>query len=105
MTIALGLVVALLQALAAAGQPPRGTIVEHVSCPSDPSRVLTRLTGDDVPLVDELRSRLNLESLSKAAHGEGYDADSATRSLALVRIQLSTIARDLRERHDVRADV
>ena len=68
-------------------------------------RVLTRLTGDDVPLVDELRSRLNLESLSKAAHGEGYDADSATRSLALVRIQLSTIARDLRERHDVRADV
>ena|SRR5206468_8914025 len=71
MTIALGLVVALLQALAAAGQPPRGTIVEHVSCPSDPSRVLTRLTGDDVPLVDELRSRLNLESLSKAAHGRG----------------------------------
>jgi len=68
-------------------------------------RVLTRLTADDVPLAAELRSRLNLDALVKTSHGEGYDAESATRSLALMRIQLSTIAREMRDRHDVRADV
>ena len=69
------------------------------------ARVLGRLTQDDVPLVAELRSRLNLDTLSKAAGGDNYEAASASRSLALIRIQLSSIARDLRERHDVRADV
>ena len=68
-------------------------------------RVLTRLTADDVPLAAELRSRLNVDALVKTSRGEGYDAESATRSLALVRIQLSTIAREMRDRHDVRADV
>ncbi len=68
-------------------------------------RVLTRLTADDVPLAAELRSRLNVDTLVKTSRGEGYDAESATRSLALVRIQLSTIAREMRDRHDVRADV
>ena len=69
------------------------------------ARVLSRLSEDDVPLVAELRSRLNLDALLKASHGEGYDAASASRSLALVRIQLSTIARDLGNKHDPRADV
>jgi dienelactone hydrolase len=69
------------------------------------ARVLSRLTEDEVPLVAELRSRLNLDALLKASHGEGYDAASASRSLALVRIQLSTTARDLGNRHDSRADV
>jgi len=69
------------------------------------ARVLSRLTEDQVPLVAELRSRLNLDSLSKASRGDGYEAASAGRSLALIRIQLSTIARDLRDKHDVRADV
>jgi hypothetical protein len=55
--------------------------------------------------VAELRSRLNLDSLSKTSRGDGYEAASAGRSLALIRIQLSTIARDLRDKHDVRADV
>jgi poly(3-hydroxybutyrate) depolymerase len=68
-------------------------------------RVLTRLTADDVPLAAELRSRLNVDALVKTSHGEGYDAESAARSLALMRIQLSTIAREMRDRHDVRADV
>jgi dienelactone hydrolase len=68
-------------------------------------RVLTRLTADDVPLAAELRSRLNVDALVKASRGEGYDAESAARSLALMRIQLSTIAREMRDRHDVRADV
>jgi predicted esterase len=69
------------------------------------ARVLGRLTQDDVPLVAELRSRLNLDALSKTAAGDNYEAASASRSLTLIRIQLSSIARDLRERHDVRADV
>jgi predicted esterase len=68
-------------------------------------RVLNRLTEEEVPLVAELRSRLNLDALAKASREEGYDGASASRPLALVRIQLSTIARDLREKHDVRADV
>jgi predicted esterase len=68
-------------------------------------RVVNRLTEEEVPLVAELRSRLNLETLARASRGEGYDAASASRSLALVRIQLSAIARELREKHDARADV
>ena len=69
------------------------------------ARVLSRLTEDEVPLVAELRNRLNIDALSKASRGEGYDAASASRSLALIRIQLSTIARDSRGKHDARADV
>jgi dienelactone hydrolase len=69
------------------------------------ARVLSRLTEDDVPLVAEVRSRLNLDSLLKVSRGVGYEAASAGRSLALIRIQLSTIARELRDKHDVRADV
>jgi predicted esterase len=69
------------------------------------ARVLSRLTEDEVPLVAELRSRLNLDALMKTSHGEGYEAASASRSLALIRIQLSTIARELATRHDTRADV
>ena len=69
------------------------------------ARVLSRLTEDEVPLVAELRNRLNLDALSKASRGEGYDAASASRSLALIRIQLSTSARDLRDKRDPRADV
>ena len=69
------------------------------------ARVLSRLTEDAVPLVAELRSRLNLDSLSKTSRGDGYEAASAGRSLALIRIQLSAVARELRDKHDVRADV
>ena len=69
------------------------------------ARVLSRLTEDEVPLVAELQSRLSLDALSKASHGQGYDAASASRSLALIRIQLSSIARELRDKHDARADV
>lgn len=69
------------------------------------ARVLSRLTEDEVPLVAELRNRLNIDALSEASRGEGYDAASAGRSLALIRIQLSTIARELRDKHDARADV
>jgi pimeloyl-ACP methyl ester carboxylesterase len=67
--------------------------------------VVAQLSTDDPPLVAQLRSQLNLDSLEKASRGEGYEAASATRSIALVRIQLSTVARDLRDKHDVRADL
>jgi predicted esterase len=69
------------------------------------ARVLSRLTEDEVPLVAELRSRLNIDALLRTSRGEGYDAASASRSLALIRIQLSTIAREMRDKHDIRADV
>ncbi len=69
------------------------------------ARVVSRLSGDEIPLVAELRSRLNLDALLKASRGEGYDAAAASRSLALIRVQLSAIAREMRDKHDVRADV
>jgi len=69
------------------------------------ARVLSRLTEDETPLVAELRSRLNLDSLLKTSRGEGYEAAAASRSLALIRIQLSTTARELTSKHDARADV
>lgn len=68
-------------------------------------KVAVRLEEDNLPLIAELRSQLNLDSLEKASRGEGYEAASATRSIALVRIQLSTMTREMREKRDVRADL
>jgi dienelactone hydrolase len=68
-------------------------------------KAAARLAEENPPLVAELRAQLNLDSLEKAARGEGYEAASATRSIALVRIQLSTMAREMRDKHDVRADL
>lgn len=69
------------------------------------ARALGRLNGEDIPLVAELRGLLNLDDLLKASRGDGYDAASASRSLALIRIQLSTIARDFQEKHNPRGEV
>jgi dienelactone hydrolase len=69
------------------------------------SKVVTSLGAEDTPLVAQLRAQLNLDSLEKASRGQGYEAESASRSIALVRIQLSTIAREMRDKHDVRADL
>ena len=69
------------------------------------ARALGRLNGEDVPLVAELRGLLNLDDLLKTSRGNGYEAASASRSLALIRIQLSTIARDFDEKHNPRGDV
>jgi len=68
-------------------------------------KVVTQLGADDPPLVAQLRSQLNLDSLEKAARGQGYEAESAARSIALVRIQLSTVVREMRDKHDVHADL
>jgi dienelactone hydrolase len=68
-------------------------------------KVAARLAEENPPLVAELRAQLNLDSLEKASRGEGYEAASASRSIALVRIQLSTMAREMRDKHDVRADL
>ena len=68
-------------------------------------KVAARLAEENPPLVAELRAQLNLDSIEKASRGEGYEAASATRSIALVRIQLSTMAREMRDKHDVRADL
>jgi pimeloyl-ACP methyl ester carboxylesterase len=68
-------------------------------------KIVAQLGADDPPLVAQLRSQLNLDSLEKASRGQGYEADSAARSIALVRIQLSTIARELRDKRDAHADL
>jgi len=68
-------------------------------------KVVTQLGADDPPLVAQLRTQLNLDSLEKTSHGQGYEAESAARSIALVRIQLTTVAREMRDKHDVRADI
>ncbi len=67
-------------------------------------RAISQLGEDTPPLVAQLRSQLNLDSLEKASRGQGYEAESAARSIALVRIQLTTIAREMKDRHDARAD-
>jgi dienelactone hydrolase len=68
-------------------------------------KVAARLAEENPPLLAELRAQLDVDSLEKASRGEGYEAASATRSIALVRIQLSTMAREMRDKHDVRADL
>jgi pimeloyl-ACP methyl ester carboxylesterase len=68
-------------------------------------RVLSRLAAGDPLTIPELRRQLNIDSLLKTARGDGYDAASAKRSLALVRVQLSTVVRDLGTSHDRRAEI
>ena len=68
-------------------------------------KVVAQLGDDNPPLVAQLRSQLNLDSLEKAARGQGYEAESAARSIALVRIQLSTVAREMTDKRDVRVDI
>ena len=69
-------------------------------------RMMTRLlSAEDPPLVQELRGQINLDSLVKAARGDSYEAASARRSLALVRVQLASLLRDLQGKADRRADV
>ena len=58
-------------------------------------RLITRLSAEDPPQVQELRGQINLDSLVKAARGDSYEAASARRSLALVRVQLASLLRDL----------
>jgi pimeloyl-ACP methyl ester carboxylesterase len=68
-------------------------------------RMIARLSGEEPPHIQELRGQLNLDWLVKAARGDSYDAASARRSLALVRVQLSSLVRDLRGTGDKRAEI
>jgi dienelactone hydrolase len=68
-------------------------------------RMITRLSGGEPPHIQELRGPLNLDSHAKAARGDSYDAASARRSLALVRVQLSSLVRDLQGTGDKRAEI
>jgi dienelactone hydrolase len=68
-------------------------------------RMMTRLSAEDPPHVQELRGQVNLDSLVKAARGDSYEAASARRSLALVRVQLSSLVRDLQGKEDRRAEI
>jgi len=66
-------------------------------------RMLSALSADSAPLVQSLRRQLNLDSLLKAANGDSYEAASARRSLALIRVQLSSLVRDMDQAGDARA--
>jgi pimeloyl-ACP methyl ester carboxylesterase len=68
-------------------------------------RMIARLSGEDPPHIQELRGQINLDSLVKAARGDSYEASSARRSLALVRVQLSSLVRDLQRTEDKRAEM
>ena len=68
-------------------------------------RMLTRLSAEDPPHIPELRGQINLDSLVKAARGDSYEASSARRSLALVRVQLSALVHDLQGTGDRRAEI
>jgi hypothetical protein len=67
--------------------------------------MITRLSGEEPPHIQELRGQINLDSLVKASRGDSYDAASARRSLALVRVQLSSLVRDLQGTADKRAEI
>jgi dienelactone hydrolase len=66
------------------------------------ARMFSRLPVEDLPPLQELRRRLHLDSLDKAARGDSYDAASARRSIALIRVQLSSLIRELRQKGDAR---
>ena len=61
--------------------------------------------GSEPVLPGPVRVSLDLDALEKAARGDSYDAASARRSLALIRVQLSSLVRDLEARHDRRAAI
>jgi hypothetical protein len=68
-------------------------------------RMVARLPAEDPPPVLQLRSQLHVDSLVKSARGDSYEANSARRSLALIRVQLSTLIRELQGRGDARTRI
>ena len=68
-------------------------------------KVVQLLAAEDAPLVAQLRSVLNLESAHQGVPRRRVRSGFRSRSLALVRIQLSTIAREMQDKHDPRADL
>ncbi len=67
-------------------------------------RLQSKLTPDGEPLLaGPVRASLDLDSLEKTSRGDSYEAASARRSLALIRVELSSLVRDLEARRDRRA--
>jgi pimeloyl-ACP methyl ester carboxylesterase len=69
------------------------------------ARMFTTLPVEELPPLQELRRQLHLDSLAKAARGDSYDAASARRSLTLIRVQLSSLIRELQEKGDARVAI
>ncbi len=87
-------------------QPAPGRLVEHISCPSDPTQTYRHGCQPTIPRRSrKLRGQISLDSLVQAARGDSYEAASARRSLALVRVQLSSLVRDLQGKGDRRAEI
>jgi dienelactone hydrolase len=66
------------------------------------ARMLAGLPPENLPPLQELRGQLQLVSLGKAATGDSYEAASARRSIALIRMQLSTLIREMQAQGDAR---
>ena len=69
------------------------------------ARMFTTLSADGAPVLQSLRAELNADTLAKAARGDSYEAASARRSLALIRAQLSSLIRELKQAGDARASL
>ena len=69
------------------------------------ARMFTTLSADGAPVLQSLRAELNADTLAKAARGDWYEAASARRSLALIRAQLSSLIRELKQAGDARASL
>jgi hypothetical protein len=69
------------------------------------ARMFPTLSADGAPVLQSLRAELNADTLAKAARGDSYEAASARRSLALIRAQLSSLIRELKQAGDARASL
>ena len=68
-------------------------------------RMIAALPEVGAPPVQRLRSDLRLDALIKSSRGDSSEAEAARRSLALIRVQLATLIRELQERGDGRTRV
>jgi hypothetical protein len=65
-------------------------------------RMIAALPEEGAPPVQRLRAELPLDAHMKSAGGDSSEAEAARRSLALIRVQLATLIRELQERGDGR---
>jgi hypothetical protein len=69
------------------------------------ARLLFALPAENLPPLQELRSQLQLDSLARAARDNSYDGASARRTIALIRVQLASLIREMQAQGDARTAV
>src|SRR3954454_888579 len=63
-------------------------------------RMLSRLAAAEPVSVAELQNMVELPSMIKKSHGEGYDAHSAARTLELLLAETASARRQFDDVHD-----